>query len=181
MNPERLEVTARVERAKHEHPSDKYEPQKDVAGMMKLFGQATRPLPDMIANPKERLLAANLIFEETLEFVKAMGFYVSHYGEDIILKPSVMYEPDLIEAADAIGDILVTTYGAANRLGVNASQVFKEVDRSNNTKVWEDGTIHRRESDGKVIKPPTYSPADIAGVLCKQEPLEFSYIPETVQ
>jgi predicted HAD superfamily Cof-like phosphohydrolase len=180
MNPERLEVTAGIERAKHEQPSDKYEPQKDVAQMMTLFGQEVRSMPNIIGDAKERLLAANLIVEEAFEFAKAMGLTpVMEMGRIVLLPDGST--PDLIEAADAVGDILVVTYGAANRLGINAEQIFKEVDRSNKTKVWPDGTIHRRESDGKVMKPLDWTPPDIASVLCKQEPLEFSYIPETVQ
>jgi predicted HAD superfamily Cof-like phosphohydrolase len=155
-----------------------YKPQDDVASMMELFGQEVRPKPVMPADPKERLLTANLVFEETLEFVNALGFIVTADPQtgtlsltpaaqvtDVPAGQGLFLEPNLVEAADAIGDILVVTYGAANRLGVDAQSIFNEVNRSNMSKVWEDGTIHKRESDGKVIKPPTYSPANIAGVL----------------
>jgi predicted HAD superfamily Cof-like phosphohydrolase len=151
-----------------------YEPQGAVAEMMNLFGQKVRVTPQMIEDPKERLLTTNLVWEETLEFVKAMGFDIAFTDGGITfsiskstplsLVPSAQ-APDLVEAADGIGDILVVTYGAANRLGINAQAVFDEVHRSNMTKVWPDGTVHRREYDGKVLKPDTYSPANIAGVL----------------
>jgi predicted HAD superfamily Cof-like phosphohydrolase len=156
--------------------SIEYTPQQDVAEMMHLFGQEVRPLPDMITDPKERLLTANLVIEESVEFAKALGFDVLSDPNDghIFLQESPDAEPNLVEAADAIGDILVVTYGAANRLGVNAKDTFTEVNRSNMTKVWPDGTIHRRESDGKVLKPDTYSPANIESVLCSQEPLEYA-------
>lgn len=71
---------------------------------------------------------------------------------------------DVVEAADAIGDLLYVVYGAALEWGIDADAVFAEVHRSNMTKVWPDGTVHYRE-DGKVIKPPTYSKADIKGVV----------------
>lgn len=143
-----------------------YEPQAKVAEMMKLFGQDVRIVPRMIEDPKERQLAANLVIEEAVEFVRALGFdpAIDEDGE-VVLKEEPSYTPDLIQAADAIGDILVVTYGAANRLGVNGTAVFNEVHRSNMTKVWPDGTVHKRESDGKVIKPESYSPADIDSVL----------------
>jgi predicted HAD superfamily Cof-like phosphohydrolase len=143
-----------------------YEPQAKVAEMMKLFGQDVRSLPRMIEDPKERLLAANLVIEEAVEFVRALGFdpTVNEDGE-IELKEESAYTPDLVQAADAIGDVLVVTYGAANRLGVDAAAIFHEVHRSNLTKVWPDGTVHKRESDGKVVKPETYSPANIPAVL----------------
>jgi predicted HAD superfamily Cof-like phosphohydrolase len=75
--------------------------------------------------------------------------------------------PNLIEMADAIGDTLVVTYGAANALGIQVEPVWDEIQRSNLSKVWHDGAIHKRE-DGKVIKPSTYSPAAIDGVLAQQ-------------
>lgn len=71
---------------------------------------------------------------------------------------------DIIGVADAIGDLLYVIYGAALEWGIPADYVLREVHRSNMTKVWPDGTVHYRE-DGKVIKPPTYSPPDIKGIL----------------
>jgi len=62
---------------------------------------------------------------------------------------------------------LVVTYGAANALGIQVEPVWDEIQRSNLSKVWPDGAIHKRE-DGKVIKPSTYSPAAIDGVLAQQ-------------
>jgi len=73
---------------------------------------------------------------------------------------------DLVGMADAIGDLLYVVLGAAVAMGIDSEAVFAEVHRSNMTKLWPDGTVHRRE-DGKVLKPPTYSPADIKGVLEK--------------
>lgn len=150
-----------------------YKPQEDVAEMMHLFGQDVRSLPDMIADPKERLLAANLIVEEALEFAAAMGLTPIMEDGKVKLVPDGS-TPDLIEAVDAVGDILVVTYGASNRLGVNAQKIFDEVNRSNMSKVWPDGTIHKRESDFKVIKPDTYSPADIESVICSSQPLLYA-------
>lgn len=71
---------------------------------------------------------------------------------------------DIVEVADALADILYVVHGAALEFGVPLDDVFDEVHRSNMTKVWSDGTVHRRE-DGKVMKPPTYSPADVRKVL----------------
>lgn len=144
-----------------------YEPQQDVAEMMRLFGQEVRTVPAIIVDAKERLLTANLILEESLEFAAAMGLTPVMENGKVKLVPDGS-TPDLIEAADAVGDILVVTYGAANRLGIDAQPVFDEVNRSNMSKVWPDGTIHKRESDGKVLKPDTYSPADIARVIDSQ-------------
>lgn len=71
---------------------------------------------------------------------------------------------DLIEMADALADLVYVVYGAALECGIPLDAVFDEVHRSNMTKVWPDGTVHYRD-DGKVLKPPTYSPADVALIL----------------
>jgi predicted HAD superfamily Cof-like phosphohydrolase len=107
------------------------------------------PISDTPVVPPEarRQLRVNLINEEAKEFEEA-----SRNG-------------DLIEAADALADLLYVIQGAALEWGIPLDAVFREVHRSNMTKVWADGTVHRRESDQKILKPPTYSPADIAAVL----------------
>lgn len=71
---------------------------------------------------------------------------------------------DIVEVADALGDLKYVIDGCALECGVPLNAVSTEVHRSNMSKVWADGTVHYRE-DGKVLKPPTYSPADVAGVL----------------
>jgi len=74
---------------------------------------------------------------------------------------------NLVEMADALADVIYVALGAAVSLGIELDPVFQEVHRSNMTKVWSDGQVRRRE-DGKVIKPPTYSPANIAQELQRQ-------------
>jgi predicted HAD superfamily Cof-like phosphohydrolase len=71
---------------------------------------------------------------------------------------------DIVGMADGLADLLYVTYGAALECGIPIDAVFDEVHRSNMSKVWSDGSIRYRE-DGKVMKPPTYSPADVKGVL----------------
>lgn len=96
--------------------------------------------------PTRRELRVKLINEEAKEFSDASDAC------------------DLIEAADALADLLYVVYGAALEWGIPVDDVLKEVHRSNMTKVWPDGTVHRRE-DGKILKPPTYSRANIHEVL----------------
>lgn len=72
-------------------------------------------------------------------------------------------DADVVEIADALADILYVTYGAAVSCGIDLEPVFREVHRSNMTKVG--GT---RRADGKWIKPSTYSPARIAPILAAQ-------------
>ena len=149
-----------------------YQPQQDNVELMKLYNQEVRELPG-IPDRETLLLRARLIFEEAMEFVKAAGCAViigdNKEGtiHDRLEVVDIGTKPDLIEMADAIGDTLVVTYGAANALGIQVKPVWDEIQRSNLSKTWPDGTIHKRE-DGKVVKPPTYSPADIETVLLKQ-------------
>ena len=115
-----------------------------VEEFMAKFGQDIHHTPRF--NTAVAVLRRNLILEEANEYALASN------------------SQNLVELADSIGDLLYVVYGAASANGINVQPIFDEVHRSNMTKVWEDGTVHRRE-DGNVIKPPTYSPADIAGVL----------------
>lgn len=159
---------------------DDYDPQADSAEMMGLFGQTIRKTPQM-PTKEERLLRARLMFEEGgVEMIKASGcklvYHTGPYPEEppielnldrLSVELDENAEPDLVAVADSIGDTLVVTYGAANCYGVDAEQVYDEVHRSNLSKVWPDGAIHKR-ADGKVIKPETYSPADLKTVLRRQ-------------
>ena len=67
---------------------------------------------------------------------------------------------DIIEVADALGDLLYVVYGAAIAHGIDLEPVFNEIHRSNMTKVGG----HKNEL-GKWVKPATYEPAKIAEVL----------------
>ena len=71
---------------------------------------------------------------------------------------------DLVEIADALTDILYVTYGAAHSFGVPIDECFKEVQRSNMSKLGEDGKPIYRE-DGKVMKGPSYFKPDLKNVL----------------
>ena len=64
-------------------------------------------------------------------------------------------ENDLIEVADALTDILVVTYGAGVAFGIDLDKCFKEVHRSNMSKLSEDGKPIYNEF-GKVMKGKNY-------------------------
>lgn len=146
-----------------------YEPYTDVATFMRAFGQKVRTSPTTDISENERILRARLVLEEALEFAAAMGFDVfvepGHNGEEHDLQLSDTGNGiDLVEAADAIGDVLVVTYGAGHVLGIPTADVFAEVHRSNMAKLGPDGRPIVRE-DGKVIKPEGWTKPDIAGAL----------------
>jgi predicted HAD superfamily Cof-like phosphohydrolase len=62
---------------------------------------------------------------------------------------------DIVEVADALTDILYVTYGAGHSFGLNLDECFDEVQRSNMSKLGEDGKPIYNDS-GKVMKGPNY-------------------------
>ena len=93
-----------------------------------------------------RRLRERLIQEEFDELKEAMG------------------KQDLTAIAKELADLLYVVYGTAVSYGIDMDPVFREVHRSNMSKVGG----HKRE-DGKWVKPPTYSPAVIAPILAGQQ------------
>ena len=74
-----------------------------------------------------------------------------------------MHNKDLSNMAKELADLLYVVYGTAVSLGIDMEPVFKEVHRSNMSKVGG----YKRE-DGKWVKPPTYSPANIQPIIKNQ-------------
>ena len=62
---------------------------------------------------------------------------------------------DLKEVADALTDILYVTYGAGHAFGINLDECFEEVQKSNMSKLGNDGKPIYNEH-GKVMKGPNY-------------------------
>lgn len=75
---------------------------------------------------------------------------------------------DLVEVADALGDLLYILCGTIIEHGLQykIEEVFDEIQRSNMSKLGEDGEPIYRE-DGKVLKGPNYFKPDIASILEK--------------
>lgn len=76
---------------------------------------------------------------------------------------------DLAAIAKELADLLYVVYGTAVSCGIDMEPVFREVHRSNMSKVGG----YKRD-DGKWVKPPTYSPAEIQPMLHSQSPLGLS-------
>ena len=73
---------------------------------------------------------------------------------------------DLIEIADALGDMLYILCGTILKHGLQhkIADVFQEIQRSNMSKLDKNGKPIYRE-DGKVLKSDLYFKPDIKGVL----------------
>ncbi|WP_412986159.1 hypothetical protein [Pontimicrobium sp. IMCC45349] len=75
---------------------------------------------------------------------------------------------DLVEVADALGDMLYILCGTIIEHGLQykIEEVFNEIQRSNMSKLGEDGQPIYRE-DGKVLKGPNYFKPNIKEILDK--------------
>ncbi|WP_111683478.1 pyrophosphohydrolase domain-containing protein [Winogradskyella tangerina] len=73
---------------------------------------------------------------------------------------------DLVEVADALGDMLYILCGTIIEHGLQykIEEVFEEIQRSNMSKLGEDGEPIYRE-DGKVLKGPNYFKPHIKEIL----------------
>ena len=109
---------------------------EDVKTFMKTFGQETKVKAEF---PKEKIvkLRYDLIHEELKELQNAMT------------------TRNLKEIADALTDLLYVTYGAGHAYGINLDKCFAEVQRSNMSKLGQDGKPIYNEK-GKVMKGPNY-------------------------
>ena len=107
-----------------------------VKKFMDTYGQEVKSNAEF---PNERIveLRLNLIKEELEELKVAVG------------------QRDLLEVADALTDILYVTYGAGHAFGINLDKCFDEVQKSNMSKLSENGKPIYNEN-GKVMKGPQY-------------------------
>src|SRR5919197_6057054 len=76
---------------------------------------------------------------------------------------AALAQQDLEAVAKELADLLYVVYGTAVSCGIDMAPVFREVHRSNMSK--QGG--HRR-ADGKWMKPPNYSPAQLQPILAAQ-------------
>ena len=105
---------------------------------------------------------------------------------------------DLTLIADGCSDLKVVTIGTEVACGIDGKEIFEEVHRSNMSKMWtlpeyksanrlvdfsvtnvssmnEDEMINSdrcflvKNKDGKVIKSPSYSPANIKSIIERQQ------------
>ena len=104
--------------------------------------------PTVAVSEKIKELRFNLMKEENEEYLEAVK------------------NNDIVEVADALGDMLyilcgtILTHGMQNKI----TEVFEEIQRSNMSKLGQDGNPIYRE-DGKVMKGPNYFKPNIKAIL----------------
>ncbi len=121
---------------------------KAVEAFHNAFGIINRKQPIAKTNDKEIKLRFDLMAEENEEYLEAAK------------------NNDLIEVADALGDMLYILCGTILSHGMQhkIEAVFNEIQRSNMSKLGADGEpIYR--ADGKVMKGPNYFKPNIESIL----------------
>jgi predicted HAD superfamily Cof-like phosphohydrolase len=110
------------------------------------IGHSETPKADL--GEHKNILRFNLMKEENEEYLEAVQ------------------NKDLIEIADALGDMLYILCGTIIEHGLQhkIEKVFDEIQRSNMSKLGEDGSPIYRE-DGKVMKGPNYFKPDFSSIL----------------
>ena len=106
------------------------------------------PSPEAQPSAETILLRHRLMAEENEEYLEA-----ARAG-------------DLVEVADALGDMLYILCGTMLQHGMHnvIEDVFLEIQRSNMSKLGPDGRPIHRE-DGKVMKGPDYTPPVLGPIL----------------
>ncbi|GAB7257803.1 pyrophosphohydrolase domain-containing protein [Polaribacter sp. OB-PA-B3] len=114
------------------------------------FGAGIKNEPTANITESRNLLRYNLMKEENEEYLEAAN------------------NNDLVEVADALGDMLYILCGTIIEHGMQdkITEVFNEIHKSNMSKLGEDGKPIYRE-DGKVLKGPDYFKPNIKEILDK--------------
>lgn len=114
------------------------------------FGLGVSQEPKADLGAEKNQLRFNLMDEENREYLEAAN------------------SGDLVEVADALGDMLYILCGTILEHGMQykIEEVFEEIQKSNMSKLGVDGRPIYRE-DGKVLKGPNYFKPDIQAIMDK--------------
>ena len=99
-----------------------------------VFGHELSETPAFI-NKERAKIRSEFMLEEIQEFIESENIY---------------------DQADAMIDLIYFALGTMVEMGVKPKEIFDVVHNANMSKIWEDGSIHRRESNGKIIKPASW-------------------------
>ena len=100
----------------------------------------------------------------SLSSEKINNLRISLIGEELDELKQAIKDKNIKEVADALTDILYVTYGAGHAFGIDLDKCFDEVQKSNMSKLGDNGKPIYNES-GKVMKGPNYFKPDLAKYL----------------
>ncbi len=140
-----------------------------VLEFMQKMGQDTDNAPGTLPPPQVMRLRAALVVEETFELVEALlhrrcGPHLDNLQKALLAEiNSAPLNPDLTEIVDALADLDYVVEGCRIAFGIDGEPVADLVHENNMTKL--DGPI---APNGKRLKPPGWTPPDIAGEIQRQ-------------
>ena len=145
--------------------------QKRTELFMRASGQTVNHSPT-IPSDSDRLLRANLIFEEALETIDGLGCQLLDFtntrirpkSNDMKIEVLPAGEFDFVDAIDGCIDLIVVATGTLSTIGVPSETHQIEVDNANLRKIGPDGQCERR-ADGKLLKPEGWTGPDHVRVL----------------
>ncbi len=168
--------------------------QEQVTEFHKAFGVPVNETAQLI-DRERMLLRAKLIMEETSETIAAMGMSEWQDTESKMQVSDFCGTPNLVEIADGLMDLLYVTVGACIEFGIDVEKGFNCVHKSNMSKMWTKNEVDEenygaqdcdvtqigkhpfgidyngtrcfvvKRNDGKIVKSPSYSPADLRTAL----------------
>ncbi|MEP6770261.1 MAG: hypothetical protein ABI893_00580 [Polaromonas sp.] len=141
-----------------------------VAEFHLAYGHPLELIPT-VPTIEQRLLRVNMLAEELTEFAEACGVRLTISSDDdglYVWTTAPARDGDdscnLVEAADALGDLRYIVDGGNLIFGFPGEQILQEIHRSNMSKLGADGKPITR-ADGKTLKGPNYFKPNIAGIL----------------
>lgn len=161
--------------------------QLEVEKWMRAFGQDV-PSSPTIPSIAITDLRANLIEEEAIKETVTALRDLKYFPPTDVLKA-------LTEIADGLCDSLVVIHGTLAAFGLDGVPLFQNVMESNWSKLWTDDEVAQhfqsdewsrnhtvtyrtstvgerralvKRNDGKIIKSPSYSPANLLPLIQKQ-------------
>jgi predicted HAD superfamily Cof-like phosphohydrolase len=134
--------------------------QEMVRQFHKKGGSLIKDYPEL-PDSKCGKLRLNLIGEEFVELANALGFYANFDPTDFCVESNW---GDIVDVADALGDLLYVILGTAVSCGINIEPIFHEIHRSNMTK-FIDGSFRE---DGKYVKGTSYERANLEPIIRSQ-------------
>lgn len=114
-------------------------------------------------------LRAKLITEEYIELMRAL--FPEAYDLQAIegdlrrIAQTETPKPDMVAFADACADLDYVVEGSRLEFGIDGGPIAREVQRSNMSKFGPGSWVRE---DGKIMKPPDWSPPDVEGLLWEQ-------------
>lgn len=151
----------------YEYPDGPQNSYERVREFMVKFRHPVFDSPGLIDDEAWEQMRLELIREEFCELLDALSYSEAATAlREVSLESDRIErtEPDLVAAADALGDLEYVTNGMALGMGIPLPGVVEEIHRSNMTKLGADGEPIFRE-DGKVLKGPDYEPPNLLPVL----------------